>query len=182
MPDNDPSLYPDSHGFTAVRLTYKGGKLFMVMFVPQSAAGLGELERSLPSGGLKPWIDRIANRTVVVHLPKFKLEGDYSLKKPLQALGMRRAFNLPGGRDGAQFDRMTASDDLFISAVIHKTFIEVNEKGTEAAAATGIMMAGAAAPSDPNCAPSFRPFGRTNRSCSRSATPTPTTFSFSAAS
>ncbi len=121
MPDNDPSLYPDARGFTAVRLAYKGGKLLMVMIVPQSAAGLGELERRLPSTGLKPWIDRIANRTVIVNVPKFKLESDYSLKKSLQAMGMVRAFNRPGRPDGAQFDRMMASDDpaqqLFISAV-----------------------------------------------------------------
>jgi serine protease inhibitor len=137
MPDNDPSLYPDA-------LTYKGGKLFMVMIVPQSAAGLGELERRLPSTGLKPWIDRIADRTVIVNVPKFKLETDYALEKPLRALGMVRAFNRPGSPDGAQFDRMTAGDDpaqqLFISAVLHKTFVEVNEKGTEAAAVTGLSM------------------------------------------
>ena len=144
MADNDPSLYPDARGFTAVRLTYKGGKLFMVMIVPQSAAGLGELERRLPSTGLKPWIERIANRTVVVNVPKFKLETDYALEKPLRAMGMVRAFNRPGRSDGAQFDRMTAGDDpaqqLFISAVLHKTLVEVNEKGTEAAAVTGIRM------------------------------------------
>jgi serpin B len=152
MPDEDPSLYPGARGFTAVRLAYKGGKLFMVMIVPQSAAGLGQLERRLPSTGLKPWIDRIADRTVIVNVPKFKLETEYSLEKSLQAMGMVRAFNRPGRPDGAQFDRMTASHDpaqqLFISVVRHKAFVEVNEKGTEAAAATGLAMAAsdAAAP------------------------------------
>lgn len=160
MPDNDPSLYPDARGFTAVRMPYKGGKLFMAMIVPQSAAALGELERKLSAAGLKPWLDRIANRTVIVNVPKFKMEGDYSLDKSLQALGMVRAFNRPGGPDGAQFDRMTASDDpaqqLFISAVRHKTFVEVNEKGTEAAAVTSVAMDTAmAAPAE---RPKTRPF------------------------
>ena len=158
MPDNDPSLYPDARGFTAIRLPYKVGKLFMVMIVPQSAAGLGELEKLL-STGLKPWLDRIANRTVIVNVPKFKLEADYGLEKSLQAMGMVRAFHRPGGPDGAQFDRMTASDDpaqqLFISAVRHKTFVEVNEKGTEAAAVTGIRMDAKSAAHEP---PKTRPF------------------------
>ena len=159
LPDNDPSLYPDAHGFTAVRLAYKGGKLFMVMIVPQSAAGLGQLERRLPSTGLKPWIDRIADRAVIVNVPKFKLETEYSLEKSLQAMGMVRAFNQPGRPDGAQFDRMTASHDpahqLFISVVRHKAFVEVNEKGTEAAAATGLAMAEASKPERRTFIPTF---------------------------
>ena len=51
MPDNDPSLYPDAHGFTAVKLPYKGGKLFMVIVVPQSANGLGEFEQEAAEHG-----------------------------------------------------------------------------------------------------------------------------------
>jgi serine protease inhibitor len=159
MPDSGPSLYPDAHGFTAIRLTYKAGKLFMVIFVPQSAAGLGDLERILPSAGLKPWIERIVNRAVIVNVPKFKMESEYALEKSLAAMGMVRAFNLPGGPGGAQFDRMTASDDpahqLYISAVRHKTFVEVNEKGTEAAAATALSTVTATAMGNPS---KTRPF------------------------
>jgi len=145
MHDDDPSLYPDSHGFTAARLSYKGGKLFMAIIVPQSADGLASLEQQLPGKGLQPWIAGINDRTVIVNVPKFKLEAEYSLVKTLQALGMVRAFNSPADPAGAQFDRMTTSTDpaqqLYISAVQHKTFVEVNEKGTEAAAATGLAMA-----------------------------------------
>ena len=145
MHDDDPSLYPDSHGFTAARLPYKGGKLFMAIIVPQSADGLASLEQRLPVKGLKPWIAGINDRTVIVNVPKFKLEAEYSLVKSLQAMGMVRAFNSPNDPAGAQFDRMTTSTDpaqqLFISAVQHKTFVEVNEKGTEAAAATGVALA-----------------------------------------
>ena len=96
---------------------------------------------------------------MIVNLPKFKLEAEYGLNKSLADLGMVRAFNNPNGANGAQFDRMTTSrnpeDQLFISAVRHKTFVEVNEKGTEAAAATGIAMAAAMARAQP---PKTRPF------------------------
>jgi serine protease inhibitor len=159
MPDDDPSLYPDSRGFTATRLPYKGGKLFMVIIVPRSAEGLVALERQLPRTGLQHWIDGIVDRTVIVNVPKFKLETEYGLEKSLAALGMVRAFHDPAGPSGAQFDRMTSSDDpakkLFVSAVRHKTFVDVNEKGTEAAGATGIAMAGSAALRQP---PKMRPF------------------------
>ena len=161
MPDNDPSLYPDARGFTALRLPYKGGKLCMVLIVPQSADGLGALEKMLPQTGLQHWIDGIADRTVIVNVPKFEVQSEYSLNEPLQALGMVRAFNDPGLMpNGAQFDRMTASNDpaqqLFISAVRHKTFVEVNEKGTEAAAATSVAMA--ATKAAPFERPKTRPF------------------------
>ena len=159
MPDDDPSLYPDARGFTALKLPYKGGKLFMAIIVPQSADGLGEFEQKLPSMGLQHWIGAIGDRTVIVNVPKFKLEAEYSLEKSLQALGMVRAFNEPGRPDGAQFDRMTTSDDpahqLFISAVRHKTFVEVNEKGTEAAAATAVRMDATGPRAEP---PKTRPF------------------------
>ena len=159
MSDDDPSLYPDAHGFTAIRLRYKGNKLFMVIIVPRSADGLAALEAKLPQTGLQQWIDRIVDRTVIVNVPKFKLEAEYGLEKSLAGLGMVRAFNNPNGPDGAQFDRMTTSTDpaqqLYISAVRHKTFVEVNEKGTEAAAATGIAMAAASARREQ---PKTRPF------------------------
>jgi serpin B len=159
MSDEDPSLYPDAHGFTAVKLPYKGNKLFMVMIAPRSADNLAALEQQLPQTGLKSWIDKIVDRPVIANVPKFKLETEYGLEKSLQALGMVRAFKNPIEPNGAQFNRMTTSNDpakqLYISVVRHKTFVEVNEKGTEAAAATGVALAEAAARPQP---PKTRPF------------------------
>ncbi len=159
MSDDDPSLYPDAHGFTAVKLPYKGNKLFMVMIAPRSADNLAALEKRLPQTSLKSWIDKIVDRPVITNVPKFKLETEYGLERSLQALGMTRAFKNPIDPNGAQFNRMTTSDDpakqLYVSVVRHKTFVEVNEKGTEAAAATGIAMPAAEARPQP---PKTRPF------------------------
>jgi len=119
MSDDDPSLYPNEHGFTAVRLPYQGDKLFMAIIVPRAAAGLGSLEEKLAAKGMKPWLDGIATRAVQVRLPKFKLESEYPLDRSLRALGMVRAFNPPDGPEGAQLDRMTdsrgAAHQLYIS-------------------------------------------------------------------
>jgi serine protease inhibitor len=75
------------------------------------------------------------------------LESSFALKKPLAELGMKRAFIDPRKKDGARFDGMTDSKDptekLFITKVLHKAFAEVNEKGTEAAAATAVILSGA---------------------------------------
>jgi serpin B len=159
MSDDDPSLYPDAHGFTAIKLHYKGNKLFMVMIVPRSADNLAALEKQLPQSGLNSWIEKIVDRPVIGNLPKFKLETEYGLEQSLQALGIVRAFRNPIEPNGAQFDRMTTSDEpmkqLYISVVRHKTFVEVNEKGTEAAAATGVALAAAEARQQP---PKTRPF------------------------
>ena len=188
MPDNDPSLYPDARGFTALAAPVQGGQAVHGDHRPAIGRRPGRIGAEAAATGLQPWIDRIADRTVIVNVPKFKLETEYSLEKSLQALGMVRAFNEPGRPDGAQFDRMTTSDDpaqqLFISAVGHKTFVEVNEKGTEAAAATGRNDGRhrRRRVNDPRRGPSFRPFGPTNRFSSRSATPRPTAFSSSAVS
>jgi serpin B len=97
----------------------------------------------------------------MAQVPRFKLETDYSLQSALEKLGMKRAFvepDLPGGAEfGGMSESKNPSEQLYISAVLHKAFVEVNEKGTEAAAATAVLMAVA------ESAPISRPFVPTVR-------------------
>jgi serine protease inhibitor len=136
-------LYPDETGFEVVELPYKGGDLSMVVIAPRSANGLAALEKMLNSTNLNAWVGKLQSRTVNVLLPKFKLTSSFDLGATLKALGMKRAFQEPG-KDGSQFEGLTESKDpselLYITKVLHKAFVEVNEKGTEAAAATAVIM------------------------------------------
>ncbi|HEY6867316.1 MAG TPA: serpin family protein, partial [Candidatus Eisenbacteria bacterium] len=106
-------------------------------------------------------------RSTSVYLPKFRLEQGRELRTPLEAMGMVRAFVDPAGGHGAQLDGMTASsnpaDALFVSAVLHKAFLEVNEKGTEAAAATAAVMRVTAAMPVPKRTRPFVPMFRADR-------------------
>jgi serine protease inhibitor len=124
-------LYQEGPGFRAVRLPYTWSRLAMTVLLPDGGTNLGKLLAGLDG---KAWQDRAVRqfwpREGVVILPRFKLEYGADMKKTLQALGMKTAF---GGE--ADFSGVTAAP-LFISAVDHKSFVEVNEEGTEAAAAT----------------------------------------------
>jgi serine protease inhibitor len=135
--------YPDQHGFEMLEMPYKGGDLSMVVIVPRSAGGLPALEKSLTAGSLEAQIGKLRGRSVEVFLPKFRLESSFNLAMALKALGMKRAFRSPQLKDGAQFDGLSESRDprrkLYISGVLHKAFVEVSEKGTEAAAATAVL-------------------------------------------
>jgi serpin B len=163
----DPkTAYPDVRGFAMLELPYKGGEVSMVLIVPQAATGLPAVEKLLTGGGLSTWIGKLQKRRVNVFLPRFKLETKYPLADSLRAMGMVRAFHDPREANGAQFDGMSVSQDpaqkLYIGKVLHKAFVEVNEKGTEAAAATAVLMpAASAAPVTVPFTPTFkadRPF------------------------
>lgn len=149
--------YPDSSGFQMVELPYNGDRITMLVLLPRRADGLDKLSSLLSSERLRQWDKSLAQREFRIKLPRFKLETEYSLKDPLMRLGMVRAFD---GRPGvANFSGLCDSRDpdhqLFISAVLHKAFVEVNEKGTEAAAATVVMMEATGAPLRRPFVPSF---------------------------
>jgi serine protease inhibitor len=137
--------YPGRDGFEMVELPYKGDELSMLVLAPRSPDGLKKLEKKLTADSLEAWANKLRARQVEVFLPKFKLESSFALKKPLEELGMKRAFIDPRRKNGAQFDGMTDTKDprekLYITKVLHKAFVEVGEKGTEAAAATAVIMA-----------------------------------------
>jgi serine protease inhibitor len=126
--------YQEGGGFQAVRLPYAGGRLQMCLFLPDTNSSPARLLAGLNSD---VWRDKIVpgfrDQEGTLAFPRFKIEYDVSLNDPLQALGMRHAF------DDADFSAM-ASEPLFVSKVEQKSFVEVNEEGTEAAAVTTVVM------------------------------------------
>jgi serpin B len=123
--------------FQALEAPYKGEELSMILFVPESADGLAAFERGLTGEKLNGWIAALMAEQpgdVLFTLPKLQLETKASLVPVLKTLGMRRAFT-----DSAQFGGI-ASIPLRVSDVLHQTFLLVDEKGTEAAAVTGVIM------------------------------------------
>jgi serine protease inhibitor len=137
---DDPAYYPGRGGFQVVELPYKNDEVAMVVVLPTSPDGLPALEQNLTAERLDSWITRLRSRSVNLLLPQFRIECDRNLTEDLQGLGMKRAFRDPATGSGADFSGMTSSadlnDSLFVSAVVQKSFIDVNERGTEAAAVT----------------------------------------------
>ena len=133
--------YSKQNGFTAIALPYSGGDLQFVILLPDRVDGLTELKNKLSANVLADCA-KMPEADVFLHLPKFKFEPPtVQLSEQLKALGMKTAFDIPQG--SANFDRMAPRKPdsyLAISKVFHKTFIAVDEKGTEAAAATAVVM------------------------------------------
>ncbi len=127
--------YADRENLQILELPYKGGDLSMIVLLPKQVDGISNLERSLTVEKLKLWLKALRSRKVNVFLPKFKLTwGAYDLTRLLGRMGMKDAFSLPP----ADFSGITGKKDLFISNVVHKAFVAVDEEGTEAAAATAV--------------------------------------------
>lgn len=127
--------YWENHLLQALEMSYQGDEVSALFLLPRQRHALESLERALSTELLEQIQANLSEREVEVRLPRFKIEAEYELARPLTALGMQEAFGVR-----ADFSRMTSAEDLFISAVMHKAFVEVNEEGTEAAAATGVIM------------------------------------------
>jgi len=141
---------PEGDGFAMLELPYKGDELSMLLIAPSNAKKLAAVESQMTAKNLSAWVAKLSQRKVHVFMPKFKVEAEYKMGDAgapgtLQKMGMTRAFVDPRRADGAEFDGMShaksPTEKLYISKVLHKSFIEVNEKGTEAAAATAVVMA-----------------------------------------
>ena len=123
---------------TTLELPYKGKRLSMVILLPDKANGVSALQKALTADHLKNFKKVFGMRwkTTQVYLPRFKLEDSFDLEDTLAGMGMKEAFD----RVKADFSGMDGSKNLFISKVIHKSFLELNEEGSEAAAATEVEM------------------------------------------
>lgn len=146
--------YGETEELQILELPYGDGSLSMVVLLPRKIEGLVDLESRLTLQKLEQWLEVVKYEDEVkVYLPKFKTTAEFMLSGTLQHMGMASAFD----PSTADFSGMTDQEALFISVVIHKAFVDVNEEGTEAAAATAIAVPGSAAPvEEPKEPPVFR--------------------------
>lgn len=127
--------YASTEKMEVLELPYAGDELSMVIFLPAKGTKLQDIRENINTEGLSTWLNAINKRRVEVHLPRFTMTWEKELNDTLKSMGMANAFS-----DSADFSGMTDGHDLTISKVVHKAFVEVNEEGTEAAAATGVGM------------------------------------------
>lgn len=130
--------YVETPTFQAADFDYDDGAFALAVFLPRERTGLAAFERDLNGeqlGGYLAQLESAERSRLDLTLPKVEMRADYSLVPQLQAMGLRIAFT-----DGADFSAITADESLAISDVIHKTFLAIDEEGTEAAAVTAIDM------------------------------------------
>ena len=135
MNQEDRFKYFESDELQILEVPYKGDDLSMVILLPIKKDGLTELEDSVNTDRFQEWMNALAWRQVTVFFPKFTMTCEFKLGSALADMGMPIAFT-----GEADFSGMTGEKDLFISEVVHKAFVDVSEEGTEAAAATGVIM------------------------------------------
>jgi serpin B len=126
--------YAETQELQILEMLYEGEDLSMLVLLPKTD-DLTPLEESLQLGKLREWKNKLRKQKVEVYIPKFTFESKYELNGKLIDMGMPSAFT-PGAADLSGID---GTKELFISLVIHQAFVDVNEEGTEAAAATGIV-------------------------------------------
>jgi len=149
---NEGFGYLAEDGFQAIELPYVGGDVSMVVLLPDEGQ-FEAFEAGLNAAQLDSIMTQMGYEQINLALPKFKIESEFGLGDALQAMGMTQAFS-----PEADFSGMTGNRDLHIGAVIHKAFVDVNETGTEAAAATAVIMELTMAPAEPINVTVDRPF------------------------
>lgn len=132
--------YAETSDLKILEMPYEGGKLSMLVLLPKGDLSL--LEPSLSLDKINDWKSKLREQRVDVLMPKFTLDTKYPMNGTLAQMGMPTAFD----EDRADFSGMTGAKSLYISAVIHQAFVDVNEEGTEAAAATAVVMSGKSVP------------------------------------
>ena len=134
----------ESESFRAVQLPYGDERISMTAFLPNENHTIAEVAVQIESQEWSELSASFAPKTIAVSMPKFRFSDDHGLNQPLKAMGMTAAFT-----HQADFTAITDRGGMVIDSVIHKTFIKVDEKGTEAAAATAVGMRKGLAPALP---------------------------------
>ena len=130
--------YTETSDLQILDLPYSGDEISMTVLLPKDEADLSDIISSIDNEKLTDWMNSMYETELDIYFPRFKIETDnYILNDYLKSLGMEKSFVA----DEADFSGMTGLKELFISKVVHKAFIDVNEEGTEAAAATAVIMA-----------------------------------------
>jgi len=144
--------YTKGDDYQAVELPYDGQELSMIILLP-SDGQFENFESSMVYQRVTKIISSLAGQQVNLTIPKFEFESEFSLKKALTTMGMPVAFSAD-----ADFSGMTGNRDLAIDDILHKAFVSVDEAGTEAAAATAVIMTLTAVPAPPVVVTVDRPF------------------------
>ncbi len=145
--------YGEGPDFQVVELPYDGNELSMVILVPADGK-FAEFEDSIDSEFVRSAIGGIHRTEVALTMPKFQVEASFSLNDALSAMGMEMAFE----PQSANFSGIDGSQDLYISDVVHQAFVDVDEAGTEAAAATAVIVGTTSIPAQPVAVTLDRPF------------------------
>ena len=137
MHREDRFNYFSGGSFQVLEIPYKGRELSLTILLPNGTDGLPALEQSLTTSSLQQWLGKLQPvSNIILAMPRFKTTHQFELKSTLSAMGMQLAFD----DDAADFSGMIGKRELVISAVVHKAFVDVNEEGTEAAAATAVIV------------------------------------------
>ncbi len=144
--------YAEEDGYQAVELPYDGRELSMVILLPEEGK-FGSVEASLSRQLVDGIVERIGTQQVLLSMPKFKYESSFGLKRALTSLGMGVAFT-----SDADFSGMDGKRDLYIQDVLHKAYVSVDEAGTEAAAASAVIVGVTSVPANPVEVEIDRPF------------------------
>jgi len=143
--------YFETPQMQGIRLPFGAGDLIMEVILPAQSSSLGELEEQLTREHWKQWRAQYAWHSGTIELPRFELKSDYVLNEPLQALGMRRAFQAGSAQLSGLLSPGPDAERLAISRVLQSTYWKVDEEGSEAAAVTttGIRATAVARPEQP---------------------------------
>jgi serpin B len=137
MQQTEGFAYTEDDAVQVLSMPYRGHELSMLVVLPKAIDGLSDVESKLTMGQFNRWTEGLrAERPVEVYLPKFAMRSQFQLSDTLRSMGMESAFS-----DRADFSAMSRSETLMLTKAIHQAFVDVDEQGTEAAAATAIIAA-----------------------------------------